>query len=163
MSIINLLANDVWSEADILSHGRTVIASVVSEARQNELRTIMLGHIAGMRVATDDELVEISTVQAATEAQVVANAAARADMALLQSVLSYESAESRLALPPVLEPLTIEVTDEQGVVTQVANPAIEQDASERLVAEGVIASADAATLALYALRHPIEIPAEVLL
>jgi hypothetical protein len=99
MSVINLLANDVWSEADILSHGRTVIASVVSEARQNELRTIMLGHIAGMRVATADELVEVATVQSATEAQVVDNAAARADMALLLEVMAFE-ADPAVALSP---------------------------------------------------------------
>ena len=111
MSIINLLANDVWSEADILSHGRTVIASVVSEARQNELRTIMLGHIAGMRTATADELVEIATVQDATEAQVIENAAARADMALLVEVMAYENYVAPEPvegepdpLPPVLSP-----------------------------------------------------------
>jgi hypothetical protein len=99
MSIINLLAHDVWSEADIMAHGREVIASVVSVARQDELRTIMLGHIAGMRTANTDELAEIALVQQATEQQALDNAVARADMALLLEVLTYE-ADPTLVLSP---------------------------------------------------------------
>lgn len=91
MSIINLLANDVWSEADIMAHGREVINSVVSVPRQDELRTILLGHIAGMRTATAEELAEIALVQQVTEQQVLDNAAARADMALLLEVLAFEA------------------------------------------------------------------------
>ena len=99
MSFINLLANDSWSDADIISHGRTVIASVVSEPRQRELQTIMLGHLAGMRTATADELAEIALVQQATEQQVIDNAAARADMALLLEVMAFE-ADPTLVLSP---------------------------------------------------------------
>jgi len=99
MSIIDLTKNDIWSEADIVAHGRAVINSQVSEARQNELRTIMLGHIAQMRTATPDELAEIALVQAITEQQVIDNAAARADMALLNEVLDFEN----YAAPEVLE------------------------------------------------------------
>ena len=90
MGIINLMGNDVWSEADIMAHGREVINSHVSVPRQDELRTIMLGHIAQMRVATPDELAEIALVQQVTEVQVLANAQARADMVLLAEVLAYE-------------------------------------------------------------------------
>lgn len=89
--MIDFLKNDVWSEADILSHGRTVIASQVSPQRQTELQTIMLGHIAGMRTATAEEMQEIGMVQAATEAQALANAQARADMALLLEVMDFEA------------------------------------------------------------------------
>jgi hypothetical protein len=89
--MINFLKNDVWSEADILSHGRTVIASQVSPQRQTELQTIMLGHIAGMRTATAEEMQEIGMVQAITEATSLANAQARSDMALLLEVLDFEA------------------------------------------------------------------------
>lgn len=91
MSYINLLANDVWSEADIVNRGRAEIESVVSAARQSELQTIMLGHIAGMRTATAEEMAEIGQVQAITEATVMANAAARADMTLLLEVMDFEA------------------------------------------------------------------------
>jgi hypothetical protein len=89
--MIDFLKNDVWSEADILSHGRTVIASQVSPQRQTELQTIMLGHIAGMRTATAEEMQEIGLVQVVTEAQALANAQARADMALLLEVMDFEA------------------------------------------------------------------------
>lgn len=91
MSCINLLANDVWSDADIVAHGREMIASVVPVARQDELRTILLGHIAGMRAATPEELAEIALVQSTTEAQALENDQARADMALLLEVLALEA------------------------------------------------------------------------
>lgn len=156
MSIINLLKNDVWSEADIVNAGRAVIYSQISFDRQQELQTIMLGHIAGLRAATPDELAEIATVQAVTEAQVIANAEARADMARLNAVLAYEAALQRLALPPVTEPATVTVHDEQGAPSQIANPAIAQDAQARADAQALIDAATQGTLDLFALRHPPE-------
>jgi len=111
--MIDLYSNNVWSEADIMAHGRAVINSQVSVERQDELRTIMLGHIAGMRTASGSELVEIAQVQALTEAAVVSNAEARVDNALLQAVLDHEA------------DLTLEPSAE--------------------------------VLALYALRHPVEV------
>jgi hypothetical protein len=91
MSYINLLTNDIWSEADIINRGRAEIESVVPAARQSELQTILLGHIAGMRTATADELQEIGVVQYITEQAAITNNAARADMALLQEVINYET------------------------------------------------------------------------
>lgn len=88
---INLMASDVWSDADIVAHGREKIAAVVPVARQDELRTILLGHIAGMRAATAAELAEIALVQTTTEAQAAENDIARAEMALLLEVLALEA------------------------------------------------------------------------
>ena len=155
MSIINLLKSDVWSEADITNAGREIIASQVSEARQNELRTIMLGHLAQLRPATQDELVEINLVQQLTVAQAAANDAARADMALLNDVMAYESALARLSLPAVTEPATVSVTDMQGHTTQVDNPKVLSDAYARVIGQAIVAAASAQTLALYDLRHPV--------
>ena len=90
-SFVNLLGSDLWSEADILARSRAVINSQVPEARQNELRTIMLGHIAQMRGASSEELAEIMQVAALTEQASTDNAAARADMALLTEVMAYEA------------------------------------------------------------------------
>ena len=152
--MINLLSNDVWSEADIMAHGRAVINSQVSVERQDELRTIMLGHIAQMRVASPEELAEIGLVQAITEAQVIANAQARADNALLASVLAYEAALVRLAQPVVTEPLTV-IVDE----AEVPNEAIAQDVTERNEAQALILLAPQEVYDLYDLRHPVEVVA----
>lgn len=157
MSIINLLKNHVWSEADIMAAGRAVIYSQISFDRQQELQTIMLGHIAGLRAATADELAEIALVQQVTEAQAVANAAARADMARLNAVLAHEAALQRLTLPQVTEPATVIVYDGQGGASVVANPDIAADAQERSDAQALIDAATPDTLDLYALRHPVEV------
>lgn len=122
MSVINMLANDVWSEADIVSHGRTVIASIVPEARQSELQTIMLGHIAGLRTATAEEMAEIALVQQATEQQVADNAAARTDMALLLEVMAFEAdptlvlSEAAQAVYDLRHPTINETTPEENHV-----------------------------------------------
>lgn len=149
MSIINLLANDVWSEADIMAHGRAVIAAQCSLDRQQELQTIMLGHIAGLRTALPAELAEIATVQQVTEAQAVANDEARADMARLLAVMAYEAALERLTCAPITEPATIM----EGEV-EVPNPWIAHDAQERAEAQALIDASTQDTLDLYALRHP---------
>lgn len=96
MSYVDLMASDVWTEADIVNRGRALINEQVPEARQDELRTILLGHIAGMRSATPEELAEIALVQQTTEAVVLTNAASRADMALLSEVLAVEAGATAL-------------------------------------------------------------------
>lgn len=154
MSIVNLLKNDIWSEADIINAGRAAIYSQISFDRQQELQTIMLGHIAGMRTATMEEMAEIAQVQAVTQAQVIANAAARADMALLNDVLAYEAALDRLTCAPITEPATVTVFDAHGGSSVIENPAIAHDAQERAEAQALIDAATQGTLDLHALRHP---------
>ena len=149
MSIVNLLKNDIWSEADIINAGRAAIYSQISFDRQQELQTIMLGHIAGLRTALPAELAEIATVQQVTEAQAVANDEARADMARLLAVMDYEAALERLTCAPITEPATIM----EGEV-EVPNPWIAHDAQERAEAQALIDAATQGTLDLHALRHP---------
>ena len=149
MSIVNLLKNDIWSEADIINAGRAAIYSQISFDRQQELQTIMLGHIAGLRTALPAELAEIASVQQVTEAQAVANGEARADMARLLAVMAYEAALERLTCAPITEPATIM----EGEV-EVPNPWIAHDAQERAEAQALIDASTQDTLDLYALRHP---------
>lgn len=102
-SFINMLADNEWSEADIIARSRAVIDSEVSVERQNELRNIMLGHLAGMRVASSNELAEIRRVQVLMEDSAKATAEAIYDMALLRAVKAYESAKRELLLDTTLE------------------------------------------------------------
>ena len=119
--IVDLMADLEWSEADLDNRIRHQVASVVSEARQSELRTIMLGHIAGMRTATAKEMGEILLTKQLVEEAGLDLIEGRADMALLREVWQVESAIRRLAEPLV---------DES-----------ETDAQERSEAEAVIAYA----------------------
>lgn len=170
MSYVNLMENTLWSEADIVARGREIIAGQVPESRQNELRTIMLGHIAQMRAASQEEMAEIGLVQVLTEGVVLSNEAARADMALLAATLAHEVLVQRLAKPEELPfVMTAEVLDEEGnvlepsVATEEVNPLYEADAAERADATIKIANASAKVLALYLLRNPVvEVVEEVL-
>ena len=135
MSFVDLMKNDLWSDTDIANRARSTVASYVSEARQNELRTIMLGHIAGLRTATADELAEIMQVKALVEAAGDASRAAKADMALLHSAMTVERATARLSLPVVEDD--------------------EADAAEREAAQAVVDGAAVEVAALVALRNPV--------
>lgn len=153
-TFINLLGNDIWSDADITNRCRAIIESQVPIARQDELRTIMLGHIAKLRAATDAEMAEILLVKSLTEAAADLSRAARADMALLQSALDYESAALRLAVPVFAGQKTMATTDETGDERQHDNPDYLSDQAEREAALDVLASASQATLDLVVLRNP---------
>lgn len=155
-SFINLMGNTVWSEADIINRGRATIASVVSAERQNELRTIFLGHLAGMRVATADELAEIGLVKALTEKSAAENTQARTDMALLHEVFPLEVASTRLSKKAVL-PVTEEQTDPKTkAVTQVVvnKSEVDKDTAERSAAQTVIDAATISATDLFLLRNP---------
>jgi len=155
---INLLANDVWSDADIDNRVRSIVAGVVSVERQDELRTIMLGHIAQMRAATASEMGEIILVKTVTEAAADAGRQARADMALLSQAMAYEAAQARLARPPFDGPATVmQSAGLDANQVEVPNPAIQADTAERAAAQAVIDGAPQAVLDLLALRHPAPI------
>ncbi len=142
-TFIDLLGSNVWSDADITNRCRAIIESQVSIARQDEMRTIMLGHIAKLRAATDAEMTEILLVKSLTEAAADLSRAARADMALLQSALDYESATRRLAQPVFA-----------GGEGQQGSPDYLSDQAEREAALDVVSSASQATLDLVVLRNP---------
>jgi len=140
--MIDLMKNDVWSEADIANRARETVASVVSEARQNELRTIMIGHVASLRTATADELAEIMRVKTLVETADDNTRAARLDMALLKSVMALERANVRLSLPVVEDD--------------------ETDTAERAAAQAIVDSASTAVCELCLLRNPAPTPVEVI-
>lgn len=139
MSIVNLMANDIWSEQDIVAHGRAMIASQVSAVRQAELQMIFLGHMTGQRAATAEELAEIQLLTQLTQEQSAANAVARSDMALLTATLSYEEAKSRLA--------------REALISEDLEAAV-LDNLEREAAQALVDAAPTEVLALYATRHP---------
>jgi hypothetical protein len=129
---IDLMADLDWSETHMENRCRAEVASIVPEARQNELRTIMLGHLAGMRAATESELAEIDLVKSLVEQAGQDLIQARADMALLREAWAVEAARATLAQP---------IADGDAV-----------DGSERTAAQAVLDGASADALALAAKR-----------
>lgn len=142
-SFINLMANDVWSDADILNRMRSMTNSVASVERQADLRTIFLGHLSRKRVATAPELAEIEQVQAASEASGAAVVQSRLDMILLNKVLALESGLLALEIPEV------SMDDSEEYTLYMA-----ELAAARAAQQALRDAAEPATAALYALRNP---------
>ena len=180
MSFVDLMADHIWSEADIVGRTESILRAVTSEADQAILTRKITAGMLGLWVASEKEKTDIAIYEAACLAAYEAGAAARADMALLQSVLDHENAASRLTMgipaiaalrldqPKVTTPATVSGTAANGAETTFPNPAIaidlaeraeaqaviDADAEERAAAEAIVAKASPAVLALVALRKP---------
>ena len=154
MSFINLLANDVWSDADIKSRLHAEIRSEVSELAETELNRALQGAIMKLHTLTPQEQQSLMRFKGATDRVALLGTAARADMALLTSVLAYERAQARLLQALVTEPLTVTVVDTEGVSREVVNPELALDDAQRTDAQAVIDDATAEVLELVALRSP---------
>lgn len=100
-SFIDLMADDRWSEADIVNRTEATIAEHFPPARAEILRRKVLGQMLGQYALTTAEQVEMGAyAQASMEAGVMADAA-RADMALLEQAFAVEAggtAESQAVL-----------------------------------------------------------------
>lgn len=154
MSFIDLMASDVWSEADIKSRLHQEIRSEISEFSETELNRALQGKFMGLHTLTAAEGALLTKFAAATARVADLGAQARADMALLHQVLALEPEQARLALP-VLEPVTALV----GKVKTVTNQeALDLDLAERAAAQAVVDAASPEALALSLLRNPVPEP-----
>jgi hypothetical protein len=140
-SFINLMASDVWSEADIKNRLHAEIRGEVSEQAETELNRALQGAALGMHTLTPQERVSLMAFKTVTNRVALLGAAARADAALLATVMELEVHARRLALPVVLADLAID----QGLV--------DADAAEREEAEAALVGASDPVLALLALRN----------
>jgi hypothetical protein len=149
MSFVDMMGNDDWSDADMDNRTRATVESIVSSARQDELRTIMLGHISGMRTATAKEMGEIMQVKALSEAAGQTLIKGRIDIVLLRAAWAVERAMARISRPapaPVLS---------DGEAPSVLNQEeLDADLAERALVQIVIDQASAEVAALVALRNP---------
>lgn len=153
MSFIDLMASDVWTEADIVRRTEAMVRAEFSAERETILNRKVSGAIIGSYEMTEQDQAEVALFQQVTLAAKDAGDAARADMALLAQVFEVESAARRLALPEVQPEL-----DEAGYGTN--QEAIDQDAAERAQAQAVIDGASPEARALYDLRNPPPPPEE---
>lgn len=147
MSFVNLFANDVWSDADIVRRTEAMIRSEFPQEAETILNRKAMGAALGSYMPTPEEQAEMARYRATVEAARIEGDAARADMAILVQVFPLEDAQRRLDRP-VVEP----ETDEEGNVTNAE--AVAQDAAERADAQGVIDAATPQALDLFTRRNP---------
>lgn len=147
MSFVNLLADDIWSEADIVRRTEAMIYSQFSREQEAILNRKATGAALGQYELTPAEQADLVRYSQVSDAARQAGDAARADMALLLQVLGVETAERRLDVPMV-DP----ETDEEGNVTN--QDAIDTDEQERADAQDVIDNASPEVMAVVEQRNP---------
>ena len=133
-SFVNLMANDVWNEADIKSRLHSEIRSVISEQKENEISRAIQGRLLGMHTLTPEESASIALFKQVSDKVALLAVQARADAVLLSKAMDLELAQNRLTQP---------ATD------------TEEDIQERDDASSVIAAAIPSVVALAALRKPV--------
>jgi hypothetical protein len=97
MSFVDLMANDVWSESDIVRRTESMIRAEFSAEAETILNRKVSGMVLGIYTPTEAEQAEMARYQTTVEAARIAGNEARADMALLLRVFPLEEASRRLA------------------------------------------------------------------
>lgn len=145
MSFVDLMADDQWSEADIVRRTEAMIRSEFSAEAETILNRKVSGMVLGIYAPTEAEQAEMGRYQATVEAARVAGNEARADMAILLRVFPLEAAQRRLdrlsivvawdrLQEPEVEPILDEETGEVTNADEVA-----QDQAERATAQAAVA------------------------
>lgn len=138
MSFIDMMANDVWSSADIDAKVQAMIRSRYSD--NDELKAARLSR-------NGDDPTFVAAVDAWIADCVQQGRDARADMDLLNEVLAMETAVRRLDQPAV-EP---EYDADGNIINQ---SAIDADRAERDAAQTVLYEATVEQRELFEQRNP---------
>lgn len=170
MSFVDLMANDFWSEADIVRRTEALIRSEFSQEAETILNRKVLGMTLGTYQASEAEQAELARYSAVAQSAQAEGMAARSDMDLLSQVFLLEAAQRRLNQPlvvlgeepepvdPDLEPVEPDPElPEAPALPWVPGPTqadVDADLQERADAEQVLASASPEALALFTLRNP---------
>lgn len=147
MSFVDLMASDVWSEADIARRTEAMVRSEFSADAELILNRKLQGVVLGQYKLSAVEQVEVARFERVLFEAKLAGEEARADMALLRNVLAIEPAFLRLRRPAV-EP----VLNEQGQIQNQAE--LDQDATERADAQALVDAASEDVMKLVMLRNP---------
>lgn len=134
MSFVNLLANDIWSEADIVRRTEAMIRSEFSIEAETILNRKVLSSNMGTYVLTPEDQAQMLRYAQVAQAAQDAGMEARADMELLSKTMVYEAAVRRLEQPVIEDDI--------------------QDEAERADATAIIDDASEEVLALYEQRNP---------
>lgn len=146
---VNLMASDIWSEADITNRTEALIASEFSPTAVAILTRKATGAALGQYQLSAEDAAEIARYAEVSERARQLGKQAMEDMALLREVLDVEKAMRRLG-----QPLAGAEAADQA--------AIDADLAERSAAQAVVDAASPAALAMIQLRNPAPAVADVL-
>lgn len=155
MSFINLMASDVWTDADITRRTEAMVRSRFTEAAELIINRKLQGAALGQYQLSLEEQAEVAAFNEVVFEARQAGDAARADMAVLNEVLTVEPAFLRLRQPE-LEP---ELGEDGQVINQ---DALDQDAADRLAAQSLVEGSSVQVLDLLMQRNPPQPEPEVI-
>ena len=98
MSFIDLMSNDIWTEADILRRTESMIRSEFSLESESVLNRKATGTALGTYTLSEDEIYELIRYTAVAENARVEYQKAIHDMNMLKQVFAYEEAENILSV-----------------------------------------------------------------
>jgi hypothetical protein len=98
---VDTLSDHEWSLEDIDTRARSWVESVVTTVREQELQTIAIGAIMGLRAPTPKEQGEFALVQDIKLSAGLRILEARSDRLLLLEVKVLEKAQARLLIPAI--------------------------------------------------------------
>lgn len=140
MSFINLMANDIWTDADITRRTEAMVRTEFSAEAEIILNRKVAGISLGQYMPTEADQIEMARFKAVVDAAHDEGVAARADMALLLETMDYETAMRRLEQP--------------FPHSDAPEEEIEEDLLERAAAQAVVDAASQDVVDLYDLRNP---------
>lgn len=135
MSFIDMMANDVWSDADITARTEAMVRSVMSLADELVLNRKVQGAALGQYTLTSEDETQMALLAQAGYAAQQEGIAARADMALLLQVFEVEKAEKILADPDASEDDKIRAQERIDAADDEVTGWVE---SRRLAASGAV-------------------------
>ncbi len=100
MSIVDLMADDVWSDADITRRTEAMVRAEFSADAETILNRKVSGALLGAYVMTPEDEAEVMRFNAVTTAAAAAGALAHVDMAQLAQALAVEAAQAQLQAAP---------------------------------------------------------------
>lgn len=137
--IIDLMADDLWSDVDITNRTESIIRMEFSVMEEQILNRKVTGQAMGLYQLTQEEQASLNRYIQICEVARLEGIKAREDMVLLRKILAVEKANRRLALPAV-EP----ILDVSGTITNEIE--LELDRMERMEANTVINTASSETI-----------------
>lgn len=155
MSFVDMLANHVWTDAEITNRTEAMVRSVMPLVDELVLNRKVQGAALGQYTLTPEDQADMERLAAAGMAAQQAGIEARYDMLVLREVWLVEEAEKRLSLP-VIEP----ILDEEGNVTN--QDEIDADTTGRVAAQERIDVSDEDVMRWVEARRPppVEEPVE---
>ncbi len=149
MSFVDLMANDVWSEADILRRTEAIVRSQFTDEQERILNRKITGVILGKYTLSESEVAELTNFQTIVFLAQQEGLNATTDMDLLLRTFPVEQAKIRLNKPVVEHIIHNEVVSNQAE--------IDKDVEERNIAQEIVNNAGEDVLDLISLRNPTDL------